>query len=82
MISIFFLEIGPPLLRENINQISIIVILYGIWNLVYYIKYVKNKVRQTPMGDIIGITAECFEPISSTSDDITYEEDYGSPVFE
>ena len=62
--------------------ISVIVILYGIWNLVYYIKYVKNRIRQTPMGDIIGITEECFEPISSPSDDITYEEDYGDPVFE
>ena len=62
--------------------ISIIVILYGIWNLVYYIKYVKNRIRQTSLGDIIGITEECFEPISSPSDDITYEEDYGGPVFE
>ena len=62
--------------------LSIIVILYGIWNLVYYVKYVKNKVRQTPMGDIIGITAECFAPPSSPSDEITYEEDYDIPVFE
>ena len=62
--------------------LSIIVILYGIWNLVYYIKYVKNRVSHTPMGDIIGITEECFEPTSSPSDDITYDEDYGGPVFE
>ena len=68
---------------SNAGQfISIIVILYGIWNMVYYIKYVKNKVRQTPVGDIIGITAECFAPPSSPSDEITYEEDYDIPVFE